>query len=381
MDGGRGQSQKELAVITSITAPSDGAQRNAETSSRVSRRNLDAWALHALDGKHNYPTHYQAALAVASHALARGWHRAQLWEQLETLARIDAQEAKRSPSPRRLGRFINRAWDKAEQGRKTKTDPFSLRAALDAAREFLSGQKFTGRQNSLALVMEAALDAAQTQKTLTPSLAVRSLELSTGLGKSSVARALKKLEALDLLRQVSRSDGEKASTYRVLNTERMVAQGGTLKVLPHGGKGLSHLGTATELAAHDAFRALGRSAARVGAALDALEGFTPQELAQRLGLSAKTVRKALRELEAVGLAYRQRQGRAYAWTARPDAATEEALQRIALGYGTHGTRARREATTAAQRERWAQWHTQKRHALERRRRPHTPAWKQSGLAA
>jgi len=105
----------------------------------------------------------------------------------------------------------------------------------------------------------------------------------------------------------------------------------------------------------------------VAAALDELEGQSPSELAQRLGIAAKTARAALRELEAAGLAYRQRRGRGFVWTVRLDVMTEETLTRIALDYGTHGTRERREATTAAQRERWHEWQQSKREAAERSR--------------
>lgn len=376
-----GQTQKE-PVMKSIAAAPDAAPDLPQSPQRVPRRGLDAWALAYLDGKHDKPTHYSALCAVAAHALARGWTRAELWEPCEPLARLSSvEDDKRPANSRRVSRKITKAWDYAQRTRKTQADPFTLRTALNAAREHLERSTFTGRQNSLALVMEAALVQAQTQKTLAPSLAVRSLELATGLGKSTVARALQRLVALGYLSLLAQSDGEKASTYRVRHTEPMVTQSGTHKVFPCGTKGLSHLGTATELAAQDAFRALGRSAARVAAALDALEAQTPAELAQRLGIAAKTARTALRELEAVGLAYRQRQGRGFAWTVRPELATEEALQRIALDYGTHGTRERREATTAAQRERWGQWQETRRKALQRKRRNFAQAWKLTVVAA
>lgn len=336
------------------------------------RRNLDGYYLAALEGRHYYtrasgkPDHYAAACAAASHASARGWTRDQLWQHFEELARLAARVDNRAPNSRRIAKFVNSAWDFAERPRTT-SDPFTIKRALDAATEHLQRSKFTGRQHSLALVMDAALAQARRQRTLTPSLAVRSLELSTGLGKSTAARALQRLVELDFLAVVNLSNGENATKYRIRNTEPKVVVSGTLEVLPSGSEGLSHLGTASELAALDAFRALGRSAARVAAVLDELEGQSPTELAQRLGIATRTARAALRELEAAGLAYRQRRGRGFAWTVRLDVFTEETLTRVALDYGTHGTRERREATTAAQRERWHSWQQGRREATERSR--------------
>lgn len=353
-------------MSTRIAAPSDGARHNPETiGPRVGRRNLDPWALNALDGRHDYPKHYSALVAVAAHALARGWTRSELWEDCENLARLQAKADKKTPSTRRLSRTITNAWNYAERTRKAVADPFTVRRAVNAAREHLRTAQFTGRQNSLALVMEAALDAADRQRTLTPSLAVRSLELATGLGKSTAQRALDKLVSLDFLQRVQSSDGERASTYRIRHTEPNVWLSGTQEVVPGGTEGLSHLPTATELAQSDAFLALGRSAARVAAVLPELDGLTPRELAERLGLSAYTVREALRKLEAVGITQRHKKGRAYAWTLRPEALTAEQLERVALDYGTHGTSARRAARIAEQRSHWCNWQQQRRQARER----------------
>lgn len=331
------------------------------------RRNLDRWALAALDGRHTYSTHYAAACAVAAHALARGWDMSSLWERFEGLARQQAKADKRTPNKRRVDRFVVKAWTYAQQHRRSQADPFTVRAAVSAAREHAGRARFTGRQHSLALVLEAVLDAAEQQRTISPSVAVRSLEIATGLGKSTAARALQRLVQLDYLQQVSKSNGESASTYRLRHTEPMVGLSGTVKVFPGGTKGLSHLRTATELAREDAFRALGRTAARVLAALDELEELTPQALALHTGLAAATARKALRDLEAVGLAQRHRKGRGYAWTARLDVLTPETLTRIALDYGTHGHRERRERIITEQRDRWEKWNQQKAEALERQR--------------
>lgn len=358
--------ERTNVVSTRIAAPSDGARHNPpETRRRVERRALNAWALRTLDGQHDYRKHYTALVAVAQHALARGWTRSELWDACEELARLQAKADKRTANPRRIARTITNAWDYAERTRTAKGDPFTVRRAVNAARERLARARFTGRQNSLALVMAAALDAADQQRTLTPSLALRSLEEATGVGKTTVARALTQLVALDFLQPAELSDGEKASTYRIRHTEPNVWLSGTQEVFPGGTEGLSHLPTATELAQSDAFAALGRSAARVAAVLPELDGLTPKELAQRLGLSAYTVREALRELEAVGIAQRHRQGRAYAWTLRPEALSEEALQRVALDYGTEGTRARRVARNTEQRRYWAHWQQQRKEAAQR----------------
>lgn len=349
-------------MSTRVAAPCDGARHNPpDIAERVAPRNIEAWALRALDGEHEYPSHYSALVAVAAHALARGWTLSALWDNCEELARLQAHADKRTPSPRRLARTITNAWNYAQRSRSSKSDPFTVRRAVNAAREHLTQAKFTGRQNSLALVMEAALDAADTQRTLTPSLAVRSLEIATGLGKSTVARALARLVELDYLQPAQVSNGENASTYRIRHS-REVLGSGTHKVFPSGTKGLSQLPTPTQLAQSDAFAALGRSAARVVAVLPELDGPTPKELAQHLGLSTYTVREVLRELEAVGFTQRHKRGRAYAWTVRPEAMTEEGLHRVALDYGTNGTATRRARRITEQRSQWSKWHEQRRKA-------------------
>lgn len=323
----------------------DGAQQK--------RRNLDPWALAALKGEHDYRTHFAAACAVASHALARGWNVLQLWEHFEHLARLQAKQDRRTPNERKVNRFIRNAWDFAAKGQAAERDPFTVRRGITAAREHAARARFTGRQHSLALVLEAVLDMAEKQHTYTPTVSVRALELVTGLGRSTAARALQRLVALDYLQQASKSDGELASTYRLRHTH--IAPSGTHKAFPGGTKGVSHLGLATELARTDAFKALGRAAARVLVALDQLTATSPAELAHLTGLAPKTARAALRQLEAVGLVQRHRAGRGYGWTSRPELVTPENLQRIAEDYGTYGTQERRENTIREQRRYWEHW--------------------------
>lgn len=338
------------------------------------RRNLGTHYLAVLDGRHHYtrpsgkPDHYKAACAVAQHALSRGWNRDQLWEEFEQLARLAAQVEHKSPSRRFVTRFMRDAWDYAERTR-TGRDPFTLKRALDNAEAALEAARFTGRQSSLALVLAAVIQRGRQQKTLTPNCAIRSLEEDTGLGKSTVARALAELDRLDYLQKHAESDGETASAYRIQRTEES-GRTGTLEVLPSGNEGLSHfrqIATAPELAALDAFayRALGRTAARVAAVLDELEGQSPKELAERLGIGRRTALDALRRLEAAGLAYCQRRGRGTAWTIRPDAFEE--LPLVAAAYGTDGTGARRQAITTEQRRRWHEWKAQQREERDRRR--------------
>lgn len=348
-----------------VIAPQEPAQSPRRVSPQ--HRGLEPWALSALNGEHDYGTHFAAACAVAAHALARGWTRSTLWDQFEALSRLQAKADKRSPNNRRVNRFITSAWDYAEKTRKASCDPFTVRRAITAARAHAARARFTGRQHALALVLQTVLDCAEKQRTITPTVSVRTLELATGLGKSTAARALQRLAALDYLQQVTKSDGEKASTYRLRHTETMVDLSGTHKVLPCGTKGVSQLRTPTELAATDAFKALGRSAARVFSVLDELDPLSPTALAARTGLAVRTTRQALRELEAVGLVQRQRSGRGYLWTARLDLLTDAYLERIALDYGTHGTRERRENTITEQRRRWNEWQTGRTAAREQQK--------------
>jgi hypothetical protein len=77
------------------------------------------------------------------------------------------------------------------------------------------------------------------------------------------------------------------------------------------------------------------------------------------------------ELEAVGLAQRHKQSRGYAWTGRPELATPENLQRIALDVGTHGTQESRENTIREQRRYWEQWHATRKTARQQQQAQRT----------
>ena len=370
-----------------IPVPPDIRPHSAQIApQRVTRRNLDGWALAALDGRHDYRTPYAALCAVASHATARGWDSNSLWNRCEGLARAQCERDRRPAHDRRVSRIIGNAWTFAA---KRPGDPFTLARALDAARARAAAQTWNGRAGTgQMLTLGAVLDAAKAQRTLAPSLAVRSLSIATGLGKSTVHRALTALAAQGWLRQVSKATGDRASTYRILRTEALSSTGtdtapsGTQGLTPYGTEGLSHLVPPHELAALDAFapKALGRTAARVLASLDALSALTPSQVAAATGLSVPTVRRALCTLEAVGVVARTRSGRGFAWTRRLDVLEAE-RDRIAHDYGTAGAAQRREATYSAQRERWSTYVRQKAEALDRARSIYRPAHTFARVAA
>lgn len=360
--------------MQTLNAHPDVAHTNPGNSlPRVARRALDGWALAALDGKHDYPTPFAALCAVFAHAQARGWDLPELWDRAEKLARAQAQQDKRAPNYRRIGRTLGNAWKRAQQGR-TEGNPFTVRRGVQAARAQAEAARWNGRAGtSRVLTLLAVLDAADAQRTITPSLAVRSLSQATGLGLGTVHRALKALTAEGWLREVTKAEGDRASTYRVLRTSEDMARSGTQGLTPGGTEGLFHLVPPQDLAALDAFApaALGRTAARVLAALDALDTRTPRAVAERTGLNVATVRRALCALEAVGIAQRHRAGRGYVWTARLEVLTATA-ERIAADYGTKGRADRRAATYAAQRERWGTFVRQREKALAQARSHYRP---------
>lgn len=339
--------------MTIISATPDGAQQMATAfPPRVGTgeaKPLPGWAVDACHLEHPYPSHRRALLAVALAAVNAGWERSRFWGIAEDLAEAACRED-RKRGRQAKAKALGRAWDKATQrvaASPAVPDLFTVRRTLaDAAaladRLPWKGQAGNGDRATLAGVLRIAEEGTPRKPRRLPSLVLalsaRDVAEAAGVGKSTAARALARLTERGWLVLVEAAKEGNAARYRL---RLPVALDGTPS-LPVGEAKVSHLGThpLAALVTLDAFapRALGRSGARVLAMLDPLEPQTPAALAERLGLTVPTVRRALRALEAVGAAWRERQGRGFRWSARVEALEAD---RIAEAYGTAGRAERR----------------------------------------
>lgn len=350
--------------MTTITLGRDIARDDPPISDR---RNLDSRWHAVLDGRHPYADDHAALCALAGAAVAAGWAFAE-WEAWVTAdprrgltASYVLREKRRGRevlrSDYRRRRLLSRAWQAAEdlaQDRPAFADPLQVRAWVEDLRRQSYADAWGGQAgNSDRLVLDGLLDLALSQRTTVVTASVRDLQARTGVTRTTVSRALDRLGRRGYLTKAQEARGEEANRYQLRKPNRYL--GGTPS-LPH--RGDDPRVPPTTLSRSDAFapRALGRSAARVLAALDPLETRTPAEIAAGLGLSPRTVRKALDALLAVGLVVRlRRDGRSWAWACRDDLDLDATLAEIAEAYGTAGTAERRLAEADAQREAWRSW--------------------------
>lgn len=350
--------------MTTITRGPDIARDDPPIPSR---RNLDPRWHAVLDGRHDYPDDHAALCALAGAAVAAGWTFAEwdLWVTADTTRGLTASYVMRETrkgrlvarSDHRRRRVLTRVWDAAEtlaQDRPAFADALAVRHWVENLRRLSYADAWGGQAgNSDRLVLDALLDLALSQRTTVVTASVRTLEAATGVTRTTASRALKRLAGRGYVSTAQESRGEEAKRYQLRRPDRYL--GGTPS-LPH--RGDDPRVTPTHLSRSDAFapRALGRSAARVLAVLDPLETLTAPEVAASLGLSPRTVRKALDALLAVGLVVRvRRDGRSWAWAGRDDLDLDATLTEVAEAYGTAGLADRRQAASEAQREAWRAW--------------------------
>ncbi|WP_017559859.1 bifunctional DNA primase/polymerase [Nocardiopsis baichengensis] len=232
------------------------------------------------------------------------------------------------------------------------------------------------------------------------ALDVRRAALETGLGRSTVARALYRLASDGRLELLSRGEGREASTWRLADpaewpdtrTDQHEHQGGTQGTPPPTGTPRNPSGdpgdSAPEAAEPRAVRSRSDLLAEVTARLDRAAhdvwARTPAGGPQGLGRHAQTTHEALVQLEARGLytvdtpreelvtALSAATGYTPATTARhldllerhgltttasaPRAVTgPDALDAAAERLGTDGTGAERAARYAAEQDAWRAW--------------------------
>jgi DNA-binding MarR family transcriptional regulator len=353
--------------MTTITRGRDIPQQDPPADTPRHRRNL-ATRWHAvLDGRHDYATPHAALSALALAAIGAGWTFAE-WELFVTedprrgltstyVLREERRGRAVTRSPQRRRRVLTRAWEAAEalaQDRPAFADPLAVRAWVEDLRRLSYRDAWGGQAgNANRLTLDALLDLALAQRSTLVTASARDLEAASGVTRSTVSRALGRLSALGYLSVAERGTGDRAARYQLRRPNRYL--GGTPS-LPH--RGDDPRVPSVHLSRSDAFapRALGRSAARVLAHLDPVEALTPVEVAQGLGLTPRTVRKALDALLAVGLVVRvRRDGRSWAWAARDDLDLDATLAEVAEAYGTAGTAERRREAAEREREAWAAW--------------------------
>lgn len=353
--------------MTTITRGRDIPQQDPPADTPRPRRNLDTRWHSVLDGRHDYATDHAALSALALAAIGAGWTFAEweLWVTEDPRRGLTAsyilREERRgravTRSPHRRRRVLTRVWEAAEglaQDRPAFADPFAVRRWVEDLRRLSYRDAWGGQAgNSDRLILDALLDLAEAQRSTLVTASVRDLESATGITRTTVSRALRRLSGRGYLSVAETSTGERAARYQLRRPNRYL--GGTPS-LPH--RGDDPRVPPTTLSRLDAFApaALGRSAARVLASLDPLETLTAAEVAQGIGLTARTVRKALDALLAVGLVVRvRRDGRSWAWAARDDLDLDATLAEVAEAYGTAGTAERRLEAHERNREAWRAW--------------------------
>lgn len=346
-----------------MTRITDAEPRRANGAPK--RRNLDSRWHAVLDGRHDYASDHAALSALASAAVNAGWSFAE-WSAWVTedsrrgLTRSyvlwETRKGREVPrSAHRRNGLLRRVWEKSEEFTRRSpafTDEFAVRRWVEELRSLSMRDAWGGQAgNSDRLVLDALLDVAHEQRSTLVTIGVRNLSEATGVGRTTVSRALKRLAARGYLTVAQESRGEHAHRYRLTTPNRDLS--GTPS-LPD--RGVDPRVPPVHLSRLDAFApgALGRTAARVLAALDVSELLTAVEVAEFLGLTPRTVRRALDHLLAVGAVVRlPRDRKTSVWAARP--VEEIDWDEVAEAYGTTGTADRRRAEHDRHREGWTVW--------------------------
>lgn len=351
--------------MTTITRGRDISQEYPPVD--TPRRNLDARWHAVLDGRHTYRDDHAALCALAGAAVAAGWafYEWEAWVTADSRRGLTAayvlrekrrgREVLRSDHRRR--RLLTRVWQAAEdlaQDRPAFADPLAVRRWVEDLRRLADRHPWPGQAgNSNRLVLDALLDLALAQRTTVVTASVRAIEAQSGVTRTTASRALKRLTDRGWLSRAQEGRGEEANRYQLRRPN--VGQSGTPS-LPH--RGDDPRVPLCRLSALDAFApgALGRSAARVLAALDPVETSTAANLAAALGLSRRTVYRCLDALLAAGVVVRVAlDGRTAGWAVREELDLDGLLAEVADAYGTTGTAQRRLDAHDREREGWRGW--------------------------
>lgn len=364
-----------MNLVTSVINTPDRSQ-HFEPASRNPLAPKYADALQGDWQQWTSPHAAMSALALACVQRPNAWHRFRFTTEAEALAR---EVCRQDRKPLGKARFIaGRAWDRAvifaAERPAAKPDAFEVRAYVVDLEQAANSSAWPGRAGtSDRLALAAVHSLAIDRRSSLLGLSCRDVALRAGLGTGTAARALQRLESAGwLVKAAPRIDPTHATTYRLSKPTDSDVMGH--RVLPPTGEGTCPITTPStvhvsleDVASHDAFapKALGRMASRVLVVLDDLQALTASEVASRLGVSRRSAFRALEALEAPGIVWRVRRGRAYEWTLRPERLAS--LDEVAAAYGTAGRAAL--SAERVRRERLA-YAEQLDHRDEHRRRVH-----------
>jgi len=349
-----------MTLTTSLRTRPDVAQHfEAASRSPLAPKYVDA--LHGEWQLWNSPHAAMSSLALACANRPNAWHRLRFTTEAQQLAREVCRQDKKPTGKASYvaGRYWDRAVARVAEQPAARPDAFEVRAYVVELEQAANLSAWPGRAGtSDRLALAAVHSLAIERRTALLGLSCRDVGLRAGLGTGTAARALRRLEGAGwLVKAAPRLDPTHATTYRLTRPSDSDVMGH--RVLPPTGEGTCPIVTTTvhvsleQLASHDAFthRALGRMASRVLPVLDDLQALTASEVASRLGVSRRSAFRALEALEAPGIVWRVRRGRAYEWTLRP--ASLDSLDEVAEAYGTTGTAARKAESVRLERQRYA----------------------------
>ncbi|WP_199430301.1 hypothetical protein [Qaidamihabitans albus] len=303
----------------------------ADREARRLRAELPKQALEYLDGNGRHENGAWATLvAIATYCLTARF----VYDEFRYL--VLESEFAGSTSLLAVGKREKQcqdAWEHAEDNWTEPVDKYELRALIAGLAARVAAYRWKGRAGiSDRQVATAILDVCHERGTYSPVLSARYLAEKTSLGHTTVSRSLKRLTTLGLIRY-------RGKTEQWNSQYRLVLRWG---LRPNGHNGTSSLlrSTCTSLTVHqasvpqhDAFvgKSLGVLAGRIWFTMN--EPLTAAEVADRYGLAARTARRYLDALVAVGLASKG-EGRPAVF--KVTEVSEERLDEIAAEYGTVG---------------------------------------------
>ena len=281
--------------------------------------------LHNGDTDGQYPTSYQAVMAVATAACRAGWSLYD-WTSAMSDPRNDLAAHYRRKDDGRCRTAANadgrvrRDWAKATRyaaEHPQLSDPSDVMQNLGLVRAAVATASWTGRAGLRnRIILGVILDLAETKPTACPTISTRSLcEQTPYRGRVTVQRALDDLaDAGWLTKDRSRSAADAPTAYRI-DLPR-VAITGPAGCAPTGGVGAGPVMASASAVRtgpvdrinHDLGIRFGAHAALIFSALDPDIPQSVATITRRSGAARSTVKKWLPELAIIGLAYKTPSG-------------------------------------------------------------------------
>lgn len=293
--------KKVNTVLTSKIAPS--APRVTPAKKPLSPK----WRDMLVTGDHAYHSRSEAVMAITLAMVNSGWDWSDYYGTMSdphSHALADwfhSRKIGRTRSPQDVLRRMKRTWERAVA--KVQSSP-AIENAQDARQEIgliraaLREVVFTGRSGIVdRLVLECLHKEATKRGSIVVFLSTRSIALETGVSRTTVSRAVRRLVAGDWIRVEGREQADHAMTYRLKVPRRRrdtPSQRGTgredcVPVVP----------SAIDHAGQDLFLRLGRYAAAVYAALE--NPGRAQEIALMTGMCRRSASKHLKVMADLGL--------------------------------------------------------------------------------